>query len=141
MTLSHWHRSAFKSFPIRCQPTLKQCCAAYKNGLCSIYPNRPNACRTFRCALLKRFEANEISEAEALKIIREALTLRDDLRGEIRAAFGDTDCTLDEFTRRLKAKRQDAASVEAKDRISELFRKFAVLWVCVNKHFRDQWQR
>jgi hypothetical protein len=122
-------------------PALKQCCAAYKNGSCSIYPDRPHACRQFRCALLRRFEAEKVSQGDALKIIREAAILRDELREGMGAVFGDSDGTLDQFSTRLKDRWNDATSVEAKDRVFELFEKFAALWLCVNKHFRKQWQR
>jgi len=122
-------------------PAFKQCCAAYKNGSCSIYAERPHACRSFRCALLKRFEANKISQAEALKIIREAVTLRDELKREMCVAFGNGDGTLDQFSAQLKDRWNNATSVEAKDRVSAVFRKFAALWLCINKHFQKQWQR
>lgn len=118
-------------------PALKQCCAAYKHRLCSIYPNRPHACRRFRCALLKRFEADEISHSHALKVIREAVALRDRLREGMASIFRDGDCTLNELPRRLKAGWKAADSAEAKHSISNLFEKFAALWLCVNKHFKN----
>jgi hypothetical protein len=57
------------------------------------------------------------------------------------AVFADDDRGFDEFTLRLKTKWEDADSVEAKDRISELFHKFAILWLYINKNFRHRWQR
>jgi uncharacterized protein len=57
---------------------LKLPCPAHKNCRCTVYTERPTICRTFRCKLLKRFKANEISKTEALEIIREAVTHRDD---------------------------------------------------------------
>jgi len=122
-------------------PSFKQRCAVYRNRSCSIYADRPHACRQFRCALLRRFEAEKVSQGDALKIIREAAILRDELREGMGAVFGDSDGTLDQFSARLKARWNDATSVEAKDRVFELFEKFAALWLCVNKHFKKQWQR
>jgi uncharacterized protein len=120
---------------------LKQHCPTHKNCSCQIYQNRPNACRNFQCALLKRFNKHEISQAAALKIIRDATTLRDEVKESMRSAFGENNYSFDEFTVRLKTRWKDADSLEARDRVSELFRKFAILWLCINKHFRHQWQR
>lgn len=120
---------------------LKQHCPAHKNCSCTIYQNRPNTCRNFQCALLKRFNKHRISQAEALKIIRDAVKLRDEVKRGMRSALGENNYSFDEFTARLKARWKDADSVEARDRVSELFRKFAILWLCINKNFHDRWQR
>jgi len=109
-------------------PAFKQRCTVYRNRSCSIYADRPHACRQFRCALLRRLEAGKISQWDALKIVREAAALRDELREGMRALFGDGDETLDQFSARLKDRWNNATSIEAKDRISALFRKFAALW-------------
>ena len=36
-------------------------CAAFKRKRCSIYPHRPDCCRTFECRLLKQVESGAIS--------------------------------------------------------------------------------
>jgi Fe-S-cluster containining protein len=120
---------------------LKQSCAAYKNRLCNVYRHRPHGCRNFRCALLKAFEKNDLSHAEALKIIREAVELRDEMQRDWCAVFGDDDYTFRERAARLKTSWKNAVSAEAKDRAAKLFARFAALWMYVNKHFVDQRQR
>ncbi len=48
-----------------------QPCPAHQDSRCSIYPDRPERCRLFQCRQLRRVEAGEIKEAEALEKIRE----------------------------------------------------------------------
>jgi Fe-S-cluster containining protein len=122
-------------------PAFRQRCVAYRDRSCNIYVDRPHACRQFRCVLLRQLEAEKISQTDALKIVREAATLRNELREGMRAVFGDGDGTLDQFGARLKTGWNDAPSAEAKHRVFKLFEKFAALWLCVNKHFRKQRQR
>jgi uncharacterized protein len=121
------------------KPALKQPCAAYRDHACSIYPDRPRACRQFRCALLQHFKANKISEGDALDLIRNAITLRDNVKAQMRTVFNEGDCNFDAFTLRLRSRWKDATSAEAKARVSALFKDFAALWFCINKHF--SWQR
>jgi hypothetical protein len=122
-------------------PAIKQPCAAHKNHICSIYGERPGSCRAFQCKLLKRFNANEITQTEAFAIVRAAAICRDRVKQTMRKVFAGNNCTFDEFTLRLRASWKDAASVEEKQRISELFRGFAELWLYINKHFHDHWLR
>lgn len=44
-------------FPLRC--------VQLSGTLCTVYPDRPLACRTYRCATLRAFEALEIDRPEA----------------------------------------------------------------------------
>jgi hypothetical protein len=115
----------------------KQPCAAFKSYTCSIYADRPHNCRDFQCVLLKRFKANAISQTEALKLIRDAVTLRDNVKQNMLAAFDDNNWALDEFTSRLRARWKDAP-VDAKRRYAELFRGFVVLQLCLDKFFRKK---
>ena len=52
-------------------------CARIDGTACTIYPERPVACRTFTCKLLKHFRAGETSQADCLHRID---TARDALR-------------------------------------------------------------
>ena len=51
---------------------LKQPCDALEECRCRIYSNRPDHCRRFECALLKKVHRGERTGAEALRIIRSA---------------------------------------------------------------------
>ena len=123
------------------KPALVQPCTAYRNCACTIYVDRPRSCRQFRCALLRHFKENKISRGDALDVIRNAITLRDDVKRQMPAVFGEDHCNFDKFTLRLRSKWKDASSAEAKERVSALFHSFAALWFHINKHFKAQWQR
>jgi Fe-S-cluster containining protein len=56
---------------------LMQPCGALRETSCSIYENRPDCCRTFECALLKKLNAGTYSPHEARGRIEH---LRADLR-------------------------------------------------------------
>jgi hypothetical protein len=123
------------------KPALKQPCVAYINCACSIYADRPRACRQFRCALLRQLKENKISQDEALDVVRKALTLRDDVKRQMRAVFTEDHCNFDEFSRRLRSRWKDATSAEARESVSAVFQSFAALWFFVTKHFSAEWRR
>lgn len=52
------------------------CTALGEDGACALYENRPDNCRSFKCDLLKNFEADVVSEAHAKAIADEAKALR-----------------------------------------------------------------
>lgn len=52
---------------------LLQPCAAFKRKRCSIYPHRPNCCRTFECRLLKQVESGAVSVDRAKETIANML--------------------------------------------------------------------
>src|SRR5882672_5017171 len=52
---------------------LLQPCAAFKRKRCSIYPHRPNCCRTFECRVLRQVESGAISIERAQEKIANAL--------------------------------------------------------------------
>ena len=47
-----------------------QPCAAFDGCRCGIYSERPQYCRAFECALLRKFQAGKIAADAALRIIR-----------------------------------------------------------------------
>lgn len=51
---------------------LPQPCAALRDLRCTIYDERPDACRRYRCMLLAALEAGEVSLPEALDVVGEA---------------------------------------------------------------------
>ena len=52
---------------------LLQPCAALKGKRCSIYPYRPDCCRTFECRLLQRVKRGKVGVERAKETIAEAL--------------------------------------------------------------------
>lgn len=64
-----------------------QPCPAFKAPICSIYPNRPNACRSFVCKLLDDLENQVIDLGTAQAVARKAKILI----GDITLSLGEND--------------------------------------------------
>ena len=52
-------------------------CRALNGCACTVYETRPTICRTYFCELLKKYNADEVSWADASAIVREAKPLAD----------------------------------------------------------------
>jgi len=51
------------------RPAFQQPCARFQAGKCTIYEQRPQVCRSYACALLKRLQAGEIALEQALRVV------------------------------------------------------------------------
>lgn len=61
----------------------------YFSGACTIYDcQRADVCSTFRCRLLKVFAGGGISQADALRTVREAVAMRDAVLAEYHRVTG-----------------------------------------------------
>ena len=56
-----------------CGGLLLQPCGALKGRRCSVYPHRPDCCRTFACRLLQEVESGTVGVERAKEKIAEAL--------------------------------------------------------------------
>ena len=61
-----------------------QPCVCLQGGLCRIYGERPQRCRTFECGLLKRVQAGEMTAGAALKKISSARKQAEKVRALLR---------------------------------------------------------
>lgn len=59
-----------------------------RNGACHVYQERPKTCRTYKCRLLKRVEAGDLSEGEAVEIVTEIRTAETHTRKAVARAQG-----------------------------------------------------
>jgi hypothetical protein len=48
----------------------------HREGMCSVYSERPAACRTYRCAVLKAFESGKLSFEESELRVQRARALQ-----------------------------------------------------------------
>lgn len=55
---------------------LPQPCAALDGTRCTVYAQRPTACRRFECLLLAALRDGEVTEAGALELVTKAKALR-----------------------------------------------------------------
>jgi uncharacterized protein len=69
---------------------LEQPCAAFCQGRCRIYPERPSYCRQFECALLMRLKSGKVTRVQALRTIRLARRSADEVF-RLLHQLGDTD--------------------------------------------------
>jgi Fe-S-cluster containining protein len=53
-------------------PGLAQRCAALEGRCCTVYSERPEACRRYRCHLLTALAEGEVSLEESLEVVDEA---------------------------------------------------------------------
>ena len=93
-----------------------QPCTAHDGCQCRIYPERPEYCREFECALLKNVIAGRIEKTRALRLIHIA---RDKLTAikELLTELGDSDETLSHRVRfkrvSLRMKQSDLDQAKA----------------------------
>lgn len=79
-----------------------------RDGGCQVYEDRPETCRTYRCRLLKRVDAGEVTEAHAIGVVAEIRAAEKTARTRIsealgEEAFGNATATVHASMKRLKA--------------------------------------
>jgi hypothetical protein len=62
-----------------CSQLLQGCVALGGDLRCSVYEDRPQACRRFRCTVLRALEAGQLTSEEAHAAIDEVLSVRREL--------------------------------------------------------------
>jgi uncharacterized protein len=116
----------------------KQPCAAHKNCACTVYLDRPHGCRRYQCELLKRFKANEVSMNEALRIIRVAVTLKDEVKRQMLAASGNSEECMEDLTSRLKSWLKNPRLAADNKCYARLFVNFVALQNYLDRFFRKK---
>ncbi len=68
---------------------MKQGCSRLGyDGACQCYDLRPETCRTYKCRLLKRVEAGETTERDAVEMVTEIKTAQKNAKSWIAKALG-----------------------------------------------------
>jgi hypothetical protein len=49
----------------------RQPCTFYQKDCCSVYPQHPPSCKTFKCTLLHHYESGEVTLDESIAIVYE----------------------------------------------------------------------
>jgi hypothetical protein len=101
-------------------------CPQCSGGRCGIYEQRFTKCRTFRCKLLKAYQAGELEFREASERVRTALKLRDAVTAEEPAAAL--------LTERIRIRRE----VDPGKRRARLLLNMAALDYYLDMHFRNK---
>jgi uncharacterized protein len=115
---------------------LKQPCPAFKNCTCIVYADRPSTCRAYRCVLLQRIEKNQISREAARSIVRETISLLNDLREQMFRVSGDSELSPSKFASNLKEQMCDISLDQREKCFAQIFRTFVALQSRLDKYFR-----
>lgn len=109
-----------------------QPCVAFE-GCCSIYEQRPTACRKFACSLLHRHGLGDVSTDEAQRVIRQTIELRDRAIAAMRPLLPHTDMSFHEMQARVSHARA-ATGVTTPEQIQMLLDIGATKRL-ISKHF------
>jgi len=103
-------------------------------GRCTIYESRFDICRSFRCQLLRKYQAGEVDLPEARRRVETALALVETVRG-------DDPVATNAFRRRdIRERLADASPGETRPERAERARKLlniVALDTCLERWFRN----
>jgi uncharacterized protein len=116
---------------------LKLPCAAHKNCTCTVYPNRPQVCRTYRCELLKRFERDDTSQQSALEIINKVKSLKNEMNALAFAASTAAQ-SGEEIILLMKRCQTDPSIGTTKQDYAHVLLKFGELQIYLDRFFREK---
>jgi hypothetical protein len=112
-------------------------CAAHKNCSCTIYANRPQDCRAYKCELLKRFERNDISHEAAREIINKIVSLKNEVNALALAASTNMQ-SKEEVTSLMKRWWGNPSIGATKQNYADVFLKFGALQIYLDRFFRKK---
>jgi hypothetical protein len=112
-------------------------CAALKNCACTVYANRPQRCRTYKCELLKRFERDDISQQSALEIIDKVKSLKKEMNA-LASAASTTAQSGEEVILLMKRCQTDPNIGTRKQDYAHVLLKFGELQIYLDRFFREE---
>jgi len=116
-------------------------CHHQQGRICGVYQRwRPQICHTFRCTLLRRFEAGELSWAEALARIERTVALVERIQAQLPAQREHERKTLKQRMADWQAT-QTAAGIDVRRTFAPLLLDFASLQHILDQHFRVKPQK
>ena len=113
---------------------------SYFDGKCSIYnQKKAHICSSFRCQLLRNFEAGKITQEDALKLVRQANQIREELLKEYQQLSGKTDVlTFREILVELNKKHKELENQSSISMEWEIFNaKCNIFESLLIKHFKS----
>jgi hypothetical protein len=111
-------------------------CPRHREGRCTVYDERPSPCSGFRCKLLRRYAAGEVTWEEGLRRIEQAKRLVAAVRRRIGAGEGDASEDGGSVWQQVRA--FEAASPAVLE--ADLRLDLAALLVQCQRHFDDRAQ-
>jgi uncharacterized protein len=109
----------------------QQPCQHHHEGRCTIYPDRPSTCRTFRCALLQRLDGGDITLSEAIGAVAKAKRMV--------ASVAALDPSLRLVANRTAFRREASSGAKSRDgQIAKQLLESTVLDVFLDRTFRTE---
>jgi Fe-S-cluster containining protein len=113
-------------------------CVRFDGRCCTIYDARPAICQRYRCRLLRKFDAGEVSYDDALKRVAEAKRLLQELPESLRATDKSAGHQWSQLFREWKAK---SPAERAESSNGNFLLQLVILNRFLDDHFRDKDQR
>jgi Fe-S-cluster containining protein len=114
----------------------RQPCVLYQQNRCSAYPHHPPACKAYRCALLRKYEAGDATLDDGLAIVNQVKEL---LKGDDDDRHPTGDCSRDSLRRELAqswdSERGLLGSGALREANAALVLRAATLDVLLQRHF------
>lgn len=108
-------------------------CSALCGMSCSIYSDRPQICRTYKCRLLKDFEGEKVSFERAQSLVQQVKAARSEIEQLIGAERAQSINRL-RFLAELEKEAEGTSHADAKLAIG-------ILEILLDQHFRDDKHR
>lgn len=107
-------------------------CKALQNRSCTIYCRRPQTCADWKCKLLWRFEKEELTFPEAMRIVVQTAEHAARVRAMLEAAVEERGVPLIQIYRKL----EESSPLSPEN--ARAFLEFNALRVRVDKHFKTK---
>lgn len=110
-------------------------CSRVEGTVCTVYEHRPDACRGYRCALLRRYEDGEIALGDAVQLVGQAHALLDGVKSRLQAEESYRDFTS-AWRAHMSGDKRIVWSDADRSRRSGAFMALAMLSRFIDRHFR-----
>jgi uncharacterized protein len=119
------------------QSTFRQPCAASAAGRCTIYADRPIACRAYRCHLRRDYDVGSVSVEEARARIATATALRDQLRVRLQPLVGNAEQIPWHLLSKLAVERLERSEGDSRPpEYARVLLDIGALSMFLTRHFR-----
>lgn len=119
------------------------CTALCADRTCRLYADRPSQCRTFECGVFKDVQAGRIKFSAALRLVKQARQLANQIRGLLRE-LGDTaehHSLSERFRRTQRRMESETTDATAGDTFAELGLAMHALHLLTHEKFYTKAER
>jgi len=110
-------------------------CSRVDGTVCTVYEHRPDACRGYRCALLRRYEEGEIALGDAVQLVGQAHALLDTVKSRLQPGESYRDFKT-AWRDHMSGDKRIAFSGAERSQRSGAFMALAMLSRFIDRHFR-----